>query len=231
MIRIRKSEDRGHVEHGWLDTKHTFSFSSYHDPEHMGFRTLRVINEDKVAGRTGFGTHPHKDMEIVTYMLDGEITHVDSMGNKGTISAGEVQRMTAGTGVTHSEQNETPDELHLLQIWILPEREGLEPGYEQRVITPDEKRGTLRLVASRDGRDGALTIHQDAEIWATVLGEGEAVEHDLDAGRHAWVQVARGSARLNGELLETGDGAAVSDESRLELTGVGEAELLVFDLA
>ena len=232
MIKIRKSHERGHANHGWLDTWHTFSFASYQDPGHMGFRTLRVINEDYVEPSRGFGTHPHENMEIITYVLDGAVQHQDSMGNGSVIRPGEVQRMSAGTGVTHSEVNPSDSErLHLLQIWILPEKQGLEPGYEQRAFPQQERAGKLRLVASRDGSEGSVTVHQDVKIFASILGEGETVEHSLPDGRHAWVQVARGSVALNDTELEAGDGAALSEERLLRLKGrSGEAELLIFEL-
>jgi len=236
MIRIRKAADRGHANHGWLDTWHTFSFAQYHDPAHMGFRHLRVINEDFVEPAKGFGTHGHRDMEIVTYVLGGAVEHRDSMGNGSIIRPGEVQRMTAGTGVTHSEQNPSQDEtLHLLQIWILPERAGLEPGYEQKAFAEDERRGALRLVGSRDGREGSVTIHQDVDLWATLLAPGEEASLALRPGRHAWVQIARGAVRVGDERLEAGDGAAISEEERVDLAAAegsdGTAEVLVFDLA
>jgi redox-sensitive bicupin YhaK (pirin superfamily) len=228
---------------GWLDTRHTFSFGDYRDPAHMGFRTLRVINEDWVEPGRGFGMHPHRDMEIITYILSGELEHQDSMGNGSRIRPGEVQRMSAGTGVMHSESNPSPsDRVHLLQIWILPERKGIAPGYEQREFPAAERSRKLRLIAARDGRAGAVTIHQDAAVYATLLAPGTRVEHALAPGRHAWVQVARGRIDLNGIALGPGDGAAVSGEERLQLAGRSgagpggggaedEAEVLVFDLA
>ena len=232
MIETRRSAERGHANHGWLDTHYTFSFADYDDPRFMGFRSLRVINDDRVAPGRGFPTHGHRDMEIVTYVLEGALQHRDSLGNGSVIRPGDVQRMSAGTGVSHSEFNPSRGEaLHLLQIWILPERNGLAPGYEQKTFTDAQKRGTLRLVASSNGRDGSVTIHQDAEIYASVLGEGDRVKHELLPGRHAWVQVATGRIRLNGETLEAGDGAAISAESLLELTGMDESEVLLFDLA
>ncbi len=232
MIRLRKAEDRGHADHGWLDTWHTFSFADYYDPEHMGFRALRVINDDVVAPGRGFGTHPHRDMEIVTYVLEGALAHKDSMGNASTIVPGEVQRMSAGTGVLHSEFNHSKtDRVHLLQIWILPSRTGLAPSYEQTFFPDEEKLGRLRLVASPDGADGSVTIHQDARLYATLLEPGQEVAHELAPGRHAWVHVARGKASLNGQALAAGDGAAVSAEERLVLRGDGRAEVLLFDLA
>ena len=231
MIRIRRAKDRGHANHGWLDTWHTFSFADYRDPEQMGFRTLRVINEDFVAPAAGFGTHPHRDMEIVTYVLEGAVQHQDSMGNGSVIRPGDVQRMTAGTGVTHSEMNPSDSEqLHLLQIWILPEQKDLEPGYEQKAFSADEKRGKLCLVASGDGREGSVQIHQDASMYATVLAAGESVGHSPAEGRGVWVQVVRGEAELNGERLVAGDGAAVEGED-LRITASEDSELLLFDLA
>jgi hypothetical protein len=232
MISIRKAGDRGHFDHGWLDTHHTFSFGDYHDPRHMGFRSLRVINEDFVQPGMGFPTHGHRDMEIVTYVLDGALAHKDSLGTGSTITPGEVQRMSAGTGITHSEFNHSQDEVvHLLQIWILPERQGLRPGYEQKVFTEAERRGVLRLVASRDGGEGSVTVHQDAKLYATLLDQGTTVEHALAPGRHAWVQVARGTVALDDQPLAVGDGAAVSGATSIRLTGRSAAEVLVFDLA
>jgi redox-sensitive bicupin YhaK (pirin superfamily) len=231
MITIRKSEERGHFDHGWLNTYHTFSFGHYYDPEHMNFRSLRVINEDWVQPRHGFPTHPHQDMEIITYVLEGALEHRDSLGTGSVIRPGEVQRMSAGTGITHSEKNGSSDELvHLMQIWILPERRGLEPGYEQKMFPPEERRGQLRLIASRDGRDGAVTVHQDVELYVATLATGNQVAHELKPGRHAWIQVARGSATLNGQTLRAGDGAAVTDEDRLEIGTDDTAEVLLFDL-
>ena len=232
MVTIRKAGERGHIQHGWLDTYHTFSFGNYYDPKWMGFRSLRVINEDRVAPGQGFGTHPHRDMEILTYVLEGGLRHRDSMGNGEVIHPGEVQRMTAGTGVAHSEFNESKTEpVHLLQIWILPEKKRLVPGYEKKFFTDEEKRGRLRLVASPDASDGSVKIHQDAWVYASLLGAGEEVTHSLAAGRAAWVQVARGGVTLNGQRLEQGDGAAISDESAVKLAGVKDAEVLLFDLA
>jgi redox-sensitive bicupin YhaK (pirin superfamily) len=232
MITLRPADARGHFDHGWLDTRHTFSFADYHDPKHMGFRSLRVINEDQVRPGQGFGTHGHRDMEILTYVIEGRLAHRDSMGTGSTIGAGELQRMSAGTGVLHSEFNASDSEpVHFLQIWILPERYGIAPGYEQRRFPEEERRGTLRLVASRDGAHGSLTLHQDVQLWAGLLDAGERTELDLAAGRHAWVQMVRGKVRLNGEALGPGDGAAVSGERRLRLEGVESSELLVFDLA
>ncbi len=232
MITVRKGQERGHARHGWLESFHTFSFADYQDPKHMGFRDLRVINEDRVQPRRGFGTHSHRDMEIVSYVLEGALEHKDSLGTGSVIRPGDVQRMSAGTGVSHSELNHSATELvHFLQIWILPERDGLPPSYEQKQFSAEERRGALRLVASKDGRAGSIHIHQNAELFATLLGAGEAVEHALQPGRHAWVQIARGHCELNGVPLEAGDGAAVSSEALLRIAGAREAELLLFDLA
>jgi redox-sensitive bicupin YhaK (pirin superfamily) len=232
MIVRRPSDERGHVDHGWLDTRHTFSFASYHDPRHMGFRALRVINEDVVRGGHGFPPHSHRDMEIVTYVLAGALEHQDSMGTRSVIVPGEVQRMSAGTGVTHSESNASRTEpVHLLQIWLLPGRTGLRPEYEQKAFPDADKRGALRLVAAGDGRAGAVTIHQDADLYASLLAPGERVKHRLAPGRHAFVHLVRGALTLNGTALATGDGAAVSDEADLELAATAESEVLLFDLA
>ncbi len=234
MITIRKSDDRGHFDHGWLDTRHTFSFAGYQDPAHMGFRALRVINEDRVRPGEGFGTHGHRDMEILSYVLSGVLAHRDSSGGGGELRPGEVQRMSAGTGIHHSEFNGSAQEpVHFLQIWLLPDRPGHRPSYEQRAFPEAERRGVLRLVASPDGAESSTTIHQDARVFATLLAPGRTVEHVLAPGRHAWVQVARGAVQVNGVSLSAGDGAAVSAEPLLRLAGAGaeEAELLVFDLA
>lgn len=229
MITIRRANERGHFNHGWLDTYHTFSFADYYDPEQMGFRSLRVINDDRVEPGRGFGTHGHRDMEIVTYVLEGTLGHRDSMGTGSLIRPGEVQRMSAGTGVMHSEVNPSRDEpVHLLQIWILPERRGLTPEYEQKAFPPEERNGKLRLVASQDGSDGSLTIHQDAAIYTTTLTGGERVTHNLADGRGAWVHVAQGTVDVNGKKLATGDGAAIEDERAITITGDGE--VLLFDL-
>jgi redox-sensitive bicupin YhaK (pirin superfamily) len=232
MLTLRKSEDRGRANFGWLDSRHSFSFGHYYDPAHMGFGPLRVINDDRVAGGGGFPTHPHSDMEIISYVLEGGLAHRDSIGNGSVIRPGDVQRMSAGTGIRHSEFNESKtDKAHFLQIWILPEREGLAPGYEQKAFTAEEKRGRLRLVGSRDGRDGSVTIHQDVDLYATLLGEGDTVSHTIRDGRIAWVQVARGTATLNGEQLRPGDGVAIADPGKLELVGTSDdAELLLFDM-
>ena len=232
MISVRKAGERGHFDFGWLDTYHTFSFGDYYDPRFMGFRSLRVINEDRVQPGRGFPTHGHRDMEIITYILRGGLEHKDSMGNGDVIYPGEVQRMSAGTGVRHSEYNHAPDEVvHLLQIWIEPDTLGIAPGYEQTFFADEEKRGRLRLIAAPDGQDGAVRIKQDARVYAALLAEGEEVRHELSPGRHAWMQVARGAVELNGELLEQGDGAAVSDEATLTIVGHRTAEVLLFDLA
>ena len=231
MITVRKASERGHFDFGWLDTHHTFSFGDYYDPRFMGFRSLRVINEDFVHPSRGFPTHPHRDMEIITYILAGALAHKDSMGNGSVIRPGDVQRMSAGTGVRHSEANPSNAEsVHLLQIWIMPAEYNIAPGYEQKFFAEEEKRGRLRLVASPDGRDGSVTIHQDASVYAAVLDAGQEVSHELAAGRGAWLQVARGAVELNGQALSQGDGAAVSEEGTLTITGREPAEVLLFDL-
>jgi redox-sensitive bicupin YhaK (pirin superfamily) len=234
-LEIRKAGERGHASHGWLNTYHTFSFADYYDRAHMGFRSLRVINDDTVNGGAGFPAHGHRDMEILTYVLEGALEHRDSMGNGSVIRPGNVQRMSAGTGVTHSEFNHSRTEpVHLLQIWIIPERRGLTPGYEEAEFPEAERRGVLRRVAARDGEGGAVTVHQDVAVYATLLGEGERVAHNLAAERGAWIHVARGRARVNGAALEAGDGASLAGPAELTLEGAGGdelAELLVFDLA
>jgi len=231
MIAVRRADDRGHFDHGWLNTYHTFSFADYHDPRFMGFRALRVINDDRVAPGQGFGEHRHRDMEIVSYVLEGALAHRDSMGNSGVIRPGDVQRMSAGTGVQHSEFNGSrTDPVHFLQIWILPEIPGSPPGYEQKTFPPETRRGKLRLVGSPDGREGSLTVGQDVAIYASVLETGEEVQHRLAPGRHAWLQVAEGALELNGHRLEEGDGAAVTDEDELDIAGKG-SEFLLFDLS
>jgi redox-sensitive bicupin YhaK (pirin superfamily) len=231
MITIRKSEDRGHFDFGWLDTYHTFSFDQYHDPAHMHWRSLRVINEDRVQPAHGFPTHSHRDMEIITYILSGALEHRDSMGNGSVIRPGDVQRMSAGSGVSHSEFNPSDAEpVHLLQIWILPQSHGLPPSYEEKHFSDQERRG-LRLIASSDGRDGSVTIHQNAQVYATVLEAGQTVVHPLDEHRYAWLQVARGTIRLHEVELKQGDGAAVRNESELTITAHDQAEVLLFDLA
>jgi quercetin 2,3-dioxygenase len=231
MILPRSANERGHAQHGWLDSYHTFSFADYHDPRYIGFRHLRVINEDRVAPGKGFPTHPHRDMEIISYVLDGALEHQDSLGTGSIIRPGDVQRMSAGTGVTHSEFNHSQSELvHFLQMWILPERAGLPPSYEQRAFSDEEKLGKLRLVVSRDGRDGSVTTHQDVALYAALLNAGEQVSQQLAHGRHAWLQVARGAVTLNDLALTAGDGAAISDEVRLVIHGREAAEVLLFDL-
>ena len=233
MLTLRKSEDRGAASFGWLDSKHTFSFGHYWDPRWESFRDLRVINEDWVQGGEGFPTHPHRDMEIVTYVLEGALEHRDSTGGGEVIRPHELQRMSAGTGITHSEFNHSKtDRVHLLQIWIIPEKRGLRPGYEQRTFPVEEKRGKLRLIASRDARDGSVTIHQDASIYATILAPGQAVAHPLAKGRHAWIQVARGGVSVDGEALTQGDGVGLSEEREVTIAASGEeeAEVLLFDL-
>lgn len=232
MIAVRKGRDRGHANHGWLDTHYTFSFADYYDPRFMGFRTLRVMNEDRIEAGQGFGTHPHKDMEIVTYILDGKLEHRDSLGTGSVIERGELQRITAGTGVLHSEFNASPTEpVHLYQIWLLPERRGLKPEYEQKQIDLSEARGAWRLVASPEGSAGGLTIHQDARILVSSLGDGGALTYSLEPGRHAWLQVLRGRVDLGGESLAAGDGAAISDETELNLLSHDASELMLFDLS
>ncbi len=231
MMRKRPAAERGHAHHGWLDTRHTFSFAGYHHPEHMGFRVLRVLNDDRVAPGEGFGTHGHRDMEIVSYVLEGALEHRDSMGTGSVLRYGDVQRMTAGRGVTHSEFNSSSIEpVHFLQVWILPERRGLDPAYEERSFSPAEKQGVLRRIVSRGGEGGALSIHQDVAIYASILRSGNQVEHVLNPGRHAWVQVASGGVRVNGLDLEEGDGLAVSEEPRVQIEGSGVGEILLFDL-
>jgi redox-sensitive bicupin YhaK (pirin superfamily) len=231
MLTLRPSAERGHADHGWLNTYHSFSFANYYDPRHMGFSLLRVINEDVVAPGQGFGTHPHRDMEIITVILQGTLEHQDSMGNKAQIKPGEVQRMSAGTGVTHSEYNPSPMQpVHLMQIWIETGAKGIKPSYEQKAFDEAEKLNTLRLVASPDGRDGSVTIHTDASLYQTVLRDGGRVTHDVPAGRRAYVHVARGEATLNGKRLGAGDGARVEDEPALSLAAETFAEVLVFDL-
>ena len=228
MIEIRHRNERGHFDHGWLNTYHTFSFDRYYDPRHMGFRALRVINEDRVAPGQGFGTHPHRDMEIITYILEGALEHKDSMGTGSIIRPGEIQRMSAGTGVTHSEFNPSnTDPVHLLQIWILPEAKGIKPSYEQKQFSRDELRGRLRLIAAREPTEDAVKIHQDLRLFATILA-GDTVSHELSKGRYAWIQVARGSLEFNGIKLDAGDGAAMSESQTIDISGTGEA--LLFDL-
>ena len=234
MITIRPAHERGHFDHGWLDSYHTFSFADYWDPRHMNFGPLRVINEDRVAPAMGFPTHPHRDMEIITYVLEGELSHKDSMGNGSTMRPGEVQRMSAGTGVRHSEFNSsdtTP--LHLLQIWIIPSADGFPPSYEQKEFPTAEKLNRLRIVASPDGAEGSVAIHQDARVYASVLEKAKAVQHEVAPDRKMWIQVARGAVVVNGRELRQGDGAGIQNEPTLEITGASDspAEILLFDMA
>jgi hypothetical protein len=232
MIRVRKAGERGHFDHGWLDTYHTFSFGDYYDPAHLGFRSLRVINDDRVQPGQGFGMHGHRDMEIVTYVLDGALQHKDSLGNGSIIRAGELQRMTAGTGVRHSEFNPSDKEgVHLYQIWLLPERKGLKPSYEELAVGEEEKQGRFRLVASPDGAAGSLTIHQDARLYLASLLPGQAVAHSIEPGRAAWLQVLRGSVNVLGNDLSAGDGVAVTDENAISVQAAVPSEVLLFDLA
>jgi redox-sensitive bicupin YhaK (pirin superfamily) len=231
MISMRTSADRGHANHGWLDSFHSFSFADYYDPQHMGYGALRVINEDRVQPGTGFGTHGHRDMEIITYLLAGKLEHKDSMGNGSVIVPGDVQRMSAGKGILHSEFNPSADELvHLLQIWIEPNVRGIPPSYEQRHVAPAEKRGRLRLIASADGRDGSVTIHQDASVFAALLEGADAAVHSLGPGRRAYVHIARGRVRVNGERLDAGDALQIADEHSVTLDNPEAAEVLLFDL-
>ncbi|HJX18146.1 MAG TPA: pirin family protein [Acidiferrobacterales bacterium] len=231
MIQVRKSEDRGHANHGWLDSYHSFSFADYHDPAHVQFSVLRVINEDRVAPGAGFPTHGHRDMEIVSYVLEGALEHKDSLGTGSVIRPGDVQRMSAGTGVRHSEYNASKSELvHFLQIWILPDHAGHAPGYEQKHFAPGELDGQLRVVASPDGRNGSVTIHQDALLYTAKLDDTMNVSHALAGGRRAYVHVARGGVALNGTPLAAGDGARIENETQLRLDQGREAEVLVFDL-
>ena len=232
MIEVRSAGDRGRTEWGWLDSRHTFSFGEYHDPGHMGFRALRVINDDRVRAGAGFGTHGHRDMEILSYVLEGALAHQDSSGGGGVIRPGEIQFMRAGTGVTHSEYNDSKtDPVHFLQIWIIPDTRGLRPAYGQRAFDRAAARRGLVLLASREGREGSLQVQQDVDLWVTLLEAGERRALTLRPGRHAWVHVARGSASLNDTKLDEGDGAAVSGEGRLTVAGRGPAEVLIFDLA
>lgn len=231
MLTIRRSDDRGQVDHGWLKAKHSFSFANYQDPDHMGFRVLRVINEDVIAPGQGFGTHPHRDMEILTYVIKGALEHKDNLGNGSVIRPGDVQWMSAGTGVRHSEFNPSPDEpTHLLQIWILPDRTGRRPDYAEKHFAPSERQDQLRLVASGDGAHGSLRWGQDVRLYASLLAAGVTVDLDLAPDRHAWVQVVRGDLELGGQVLKSGDGVAVSDEARLQFQARDDSEFLVFDL-
>jgi quercetin 2,3-dioxygenase len=232
MIHIRKSADRGHADHGWLKAKHSFSFGDYHDPDHMGYRVLRVINEDRVLPSNGFGTHPHRDMEIITYILEGALEHKDSMGTGSIIRPGDVQYMSAGSGVLHSEFNPSDKEgVHLLQIWILPDEKGAKPQYSQKTYSTEDKLGKLKLVASKTGEGGSIAIRQNAKLYASLLNEGQTTELSLSSGRHAWIQVARGSIEVNGKALTQGDGASVDDETKLVFSGIAaDSEFIVFDL-
>lgn len=230
MLGLRRSKDRGRADHGWLDSRHTFSFADYYDPNQMGFRALRVINEDRVQPGRGFGTHGHRDMEILSYVLEGALAHRDSMGNGSTLHRGDVQRMSAGSGVLHSEFNPSDIEpVHFLQIWILPDQKGIVPGYGEKRFDDDDKRGRLRLIASPDGADGSVSIHADVRVYASILARGESVTHAVRPGRHAWIQVAGGAVQAAGTSLEAGDGAATSDPGEISMEGQGE--LLLFDLA
>ncbi|MBX2862603.1 MAG: pirin family protein [Leptolyngbyaceae cyanobacterium MAG.088] len=233
MITIRPALERGNANFGWLDSRHTFSFGSYYDPAHMGFSSLRVINEDKVAPGQGFPTHSHRDMEIISYVVDGALEHQDSIGNGSIIRPGDVQRMSAGTGISHSEYNASKDSpVHFLQIWVLPENQGIEPGYEQTYFSPEEKQGNLRLVGSQDGRDGSITIHQDINLYAARLAVSEKVNYTSQEKRTAWIQVVRGGLNLNETVLSAGDGAAITAPESLTMTGQTEdTEILLFDMA
>ena len=232
MITLRPSQERGHVTHDWLNTYHTFSFDQYYDPKHMHFRSLRVLNEDVIQPGMGFGMHPHQDMEIVTIVLEGALEHKDNMGNGSVIRPGDIQRMTAGTGVLHSEFNPSKTEpTHLMQIWIFPEKKGLEPGYEERTFDQDTQRGRFSLIAARDPRDGAVKIHQDAELYFARLDAGETARHELKPDRHVWLQVAKGEVKLNGTSLQAGDGVAVKEEKLIEVSAAQPSELVLFDLA
>lgn len=232
MITIRKADDRGLADFGWLKSRHSFSFGQYYDPRHMGFGPLRVINDDRVAPGGGFGAHPHRDMEIVTYVLEGALEHKDSLGTGSVIRPGDVQRMSAGTGIEHSEYNHSPEQpVHFLQIWLLPEAQGIAPSYAQAHFPAAERRGRLRLVAARDGREGALAIHQDVDLYAGLFAEGESASHRAAAGRKLWLQVARGPVRVNEVVLGEGDGAAIEGERELRISGIDDAEILLFDMA
>ena len=231
MFDIIRSDSRGAAHHGWLNAKHTFSFADYHNPDRMGFGSLRVINEDRIEAGKGFGKHPHNDMEIVTYLIEGALEHKDSMGNGSTIRPGELQRMTAGTGVFHSEINPTDDETHLLQIWILPEKTGLEPGYEQKLFERQDKLNHWLLLGSRDGRDGSLTIHQDIDMSSTILDAGQSLEYAFAAGRRGFLQVVKGQVQLGEETLQSGDGVAIVDASSITVDALDDAELILFDMA
>lgn len=232
MRKIRRSNERGHFDHGWLDTYHTFSFSEYQDPKHVHFRALRVMNEDRVDPGQGFGMHPHQDMEIVTYVLSGALEHKDSMGNGEVLRPGELQRMSAGTGILHSEFNPSSSEaVHLYQIWLFPEKKGIEPSYEQKAFPEDERKGRFRLVASPDASEGALTIHQNARLYLATLENGQTLKYEFDSGRHGWLQVLRGGVDVEGQTLSAGDGLAISEEAELVIESSGASEVLLFDLA
>lgn len=231
MLEIIRSETRGAANHGWLDAKHTFSFAEYHNPERMGFGSLRVINEDRIEGGKGFDKHPHRNMEIVTYIIEGELEHKDSMGNGSLIRAGELQRMTAGKGVFHSEVNPSESTTHLLQIWILPEKTGLEPGYEQKLFDRESKLGQWCVLGSRDGHGGSLTIHQDIELSATILEAGKSLDYEFASGRRGFLQIVNGKLEIGDEILLSGDGVAISDTDSIAISAVAETELLLFDMA
>lgn len=236
MITIRPKNERGLADFGWLNSRHTFSFGSYYDPRHMGFASLRVINEDRVIPAKGFGTHGHQDMEIISYVLSGELAHKDSMGNGSTIRPGNIQRMSAGTGIRHSEFNASNNNpVHFLQIWIMPDRAGLKPSYEEKNFTPEEKQGNFRLVGSPDGRDGSVTIHQDVNLYLAALGKGDRLTRELATNRVAWLQVTKGKVLLGDRILEAGDGAAIVDEKEITIChaedGDNETEILLFDMA
>lgn len=232
MIAVRPSAERGAVNMGWLDSKHTFSFGDYHDPAHMGFASLRVINEDRIEPGQGFGTHPHRDMEIITYIIEGALEHKDSMGNGAVMRRGDVQHMTAGSGIRHSEFNPSSDEqVHLLQIWILPGEQGLSPGYEEKTFNDGAKKNQLRLIASPDGRDGSLIVHQDVNLYASILDQDTVVTHRFAAGRSGWLQVVHGTVQVNGKTLCAGDGAAIEQTGSLEIKATTAAEFLLFDMA
>ena len=231
MMTIRRASERGHANFGWLDSWHTFSFGSYYDPEHMGFGDLRVINDDRVRGGEGFPSHSHRDMEIVSYVLEGALAHKDSTGSGGVIRYGDVQRMSAGAGVTHSEMNGSRDEpVHFLQIWLLPERGGIKASYEEKHFTPEDKRGRFRLIASRDAAEGSLTIHQDARVFAAIVDKGQELTHSFAAGRKGWLHIAQGRVMVNGRELATGDAVALTDEASVTVAGAEPSEVLLFDL-
>lgn len=232
MLTLRKANERGHANHGWLDTHHSFSFAHYYDPQHMGFQTLRVINEDKIQPGMGFGTHSHRDMEIITYVISGALAHKDSIGTSSVINAGEVQIMSAGTGISHSEFNATQtDWVHLLQIWIVPDKRGIAPRYDQKLFTTEDKQGQLKLIVSPDGREDSILIHQDVDLYATMLTAGEKVKHFLKPQRHAWIQIVKGSGLINGNPVTAGDGIAISEDEQIMIESQDETELLLFDLA